>query len=271
MPDVGRFIQLDPLAEKFPYNSTYAIQENKMGMGIELEGLELLKNHTGFFAINGNKMTVKQAPITQRDSFGRPSFRAGDIGLSTSGYNPGGARMSSGTTGLKLDSYKYNGPVPAVVQMQNTRDKISNKGRQSFKTEKKGAEMWNLKQLAADNAISASSGIKESVKLIKLGINIPDAFKSLNDYTQASKDIRAIEGQATRMDDAINYVDSSGINMTTQTRNDVVNFVFDGTLPSGTDTQNGLIIQNGLQILRDNKLPVNPSPAQENANRQILP
>ncbi|WP_162073950.1 RHS repeat domain-containing protein [Chryseobacterium fistulae] len=42
MPDTGRFMQLDPLAEKFPYNSTYAIQENKMGMGIELEGLELL-------------------------------------------------------------------------------------------------------------------------------------------------------------------------------------------------------------------------------------
>ncbi|MBS1572669.1 MAG: hypothetical protein JST62_09770 [Bacteroidetes bacterium] len=88
MPDTCRFIQLDPLAEKFPYNSTYAFQEIKMGMGVELEGLELLKNITGYFAINGNQMTVKQAPITQRDSFGRPSFRAGDIGLSTSGYNP---------------------------------------------------------------------------------------------------------------------------------------------------------------------------------------
>ena len=32
---------IDPLAEKYPYNSTYAFQENKMGMGRELEGLEL--------------------------------------------------------------------------------------------------------------------------------------------------------------------------------------------------------------------------------------
>ncbi|WP_406844824.1 hypothetical protein [Flavobacterium soyae] len=32
---------IDPLAEKYPYNSTYAFQENKMGMGVELEGLEL--------------------------------------------------------------------------------------------------------------------------------------------------------------------------------------------------------------------------------------
>lgn len=34
-------MSIDPLAEKYPYNSTYAFQENKMGMGVELEGLEL--------------------------------------------------------------------------------------------------------------------------------------------------------------------------------------------------------------------------------------
>jgi len=40
-PTIGRFWQIDPLAEKYTYNSTYAFQENKMGMGVELEGLEL--------------------------------------------------------------------------------------------------------------------------------------------------------------------------------------------------------------------------------------
>jgi RHS repeat-associated protein len=39
-PTIGRFWQVDPLAEDYVYNSTYAFQENKMGMGIELEGLE---------------------------------------------------------------------------------------------------------------------------------------------------------------------------------------------------------------------------------------
>ncbi len=38
---IGRFMSIDPLAEKYPYNSTYAFQENKMGLGRELEGLEL--------------------------------------------------------------------------------------------------------------------------------------------------------------------------------------------------------------------------------------
>ncbi|WP_338409100.1 RHS repeat-associated core domain-containing protein, partial [uncultured Flavobacterium sp.] len=39
---IGRFMSIDPLAEKYAYNSTYAFQENKMGMGRELEGLELI-------------------------------------------------------------------------------------------------------------------------------------------------------------------------------------------------------------------------------------
>ena len=34
-------MSVDPLAEKYAYNSTYAFQENKMGLGRELEGLEL--------------------------------------------------------------------------------------------------------------------------------------------------------------------------------------------------------------------------------------
>ncbi|MCX2682141.1 hypothetical protein OOZ15_19500 [Galbibacter sp. EGI 63066] len=41
-PAIGRFWQVDPLAEDYVYNSTYAFQENKMGMGVELEGLEMV-------------------------------------------------------------------------------------------------------------------------------------------------------------------------------------------------------------------------------------
>ena len=40
-PAMGRFMSIDPLAEDYVYNSTYAFQENKLGLGVELEGLEL--------------------------------------------------------------------------------------------------------------------------------------------------------------------------------------------------------------------------------------
>lgn len=39
-PQIGRFMQLDPLAEEYVYNSTYAFSENKVVVDIELEGLE---------------------------------------------------------------------------------------------------------------------------------------------------------------------------------------------------------------------------------------
>ncbi len=38
---VGRFISIDPLAHTYVYNSTYAFQENKLGLGTEVEGKEL--------------------------------------------------------------------------------------------------------------------------------------------------------------------------------------------------------------------------------------
>ncbi len=41
-PTIRRFWHVDPLAEDYVYNSTYAFQENKLGMGIELEGAELV-------------------------------------------------------------------------------------------------------------------------------------------------------------------------------------------------------------------------------------
>lgn len=39
-PQIGRFIEIDPLSEDYEYNSTYAFSENKVTAHIELEGLE---------------------------------------------------------------------------------------------------------------------------------------------------------------------------------------------------------------------------------------
>ncbi len=47
-PVIGRFWSSDPLGSKYPHNSNYAFQENKLGLGVELEGLEL-ENFTSQF------------------------------------------------------------------------------------------------------------------------------------------------------------------------------------------------------------------------------
>ena len=57
-PALGRFISIDPLAEKYAYNSTYAFQENKLGMGIELEGAELIQKIKDWWFELGTRMSL---------------------------------------------------------------------------------------------------------------------------------------------------------------------------------------------------------------------
>ncbi|MGV0757376.1 RHS repeat-associated core domain-containing protein [Empedobacter brevis] len=41
MADIGRFFNIDPLSERYEYQSPYNFAENKLGSGRELEGLEI--------------------------------------------------------------------------------------------------------------------------------------------------------------------------------------------------------------------------------------
>jgi RHS repeat-associated protein len=41
-PALGRFVSIDPLAEEYSHNSTFAFAENKLGLGMEYEGLEMV-------------------------------------------------------------------------------------------------------------------------------------------------------------------------------------------------------------------------------------
>ncbi len=59
-PQTGRFWQVDPLADKYVYNSTYAFSENKVTRHIELEGLEALDiinliRDAAIYLVNGKK------------------------------------------------------------------------------------------------------------------------------------------------------------------------------------------------------------------------
>ena len=54
-PRVGRFFAVDPLAKKYPHNSTYAFSENRVVDAVELEGLEahvLTQDDEGNFSLS---------------------------------------------------------------------------------------------------------------------------------------------------------------------------------------------------------------------------
>jgi RHS repeat-associated protein len=62
-PRLGRFFAVDPLASKYPYNSTYAFSENRVVDGVELEGLEYSPNELLRSGINIGKAYLSKVTV----------------------------------------------------------------------------------------------------------------------------------------------------------------------------------------------------------------
>lgn len=98
-PQIGRFVQIDPLADKFVYNSTYAYAENKPTLGIDLEGLELLPFNSAWFKMAATQsasygtnswntqvnVNANNVPGAFKDNLGNPLFNAGSVGVTSNG------------------------------------------------------------------------------------------------------------------------------------------------------------------------------------------
>ncbi len=66
-PDIGRFFNIDPLADKYVYNSPYAFSENRVIDGRELEGLEWVSTKDGDGKTTGYMWDPKNAYTTDQD------------------------------------------------------------------------------------------------------------------------------------------------------------------------------------------------------------
>lgn len=69
-PQIGRFIQVDPLSDKYAHNSTYAYAENRVIDGIDMEGTEYLSYLTSMYRMGYQLMwyeyprTPSGTPVT---------------------------------------------------------------------------------------------------------------------------------------------------------------------------------------------------------------
>jgi len=70
---IGRFMSIDPLAEKYPYNGVYNFSENRVIDGRELEGLE----YTSTDAILHAKNSGYYTPQKSKSSNSNPNFKVG--------------------------------------------------------------------------------------------------------------------------------------------------------------------------------------------------
>lgn len=70
-PALGRFASLDPLSQKYPYNTPYAFSENKLINGKELEGLEFVNTN-----VYTNQYNTPGAPTTFMQIIAMPFFQS---------------------------------------------------------------------------------------------------------------------------------------------------------------------------------------------------
>jgi len=127
-PDIGRFFNIDPLAESYFYNSPYAFSENKVTSHIELEGLEAVSIQAegrGIVPVVGNLSVTASGAYgiavgTRRgqDGIHAVQYVSGSLGPASGiGLAGGiGTYVNSGDledlSGLALGAGGFLGPTP---------------------------------------------------------------------------------------------------------------------------------------------------------------
>ncbi|WP_344810207.1 RHS repeat-associated core domain-containing protein, partial [Chitinophaga oryziterrae] len=113
-PQIGRFIEIDPLASKYDYNSPYAFSENKVTSHVELEGLEAAD-----FRIERDLRDVSSGKITGEELANRIDIRGkADLIAVGGGLIAGGSVVLSFTypvdAQIIISAALFGGPSPGA-------------------------------------------------------------------------------------------------------------------------------------------------------------
>ena len=97
-PSIGRFFNIDPLAESYVHNSTYAFSENRVIDGVELEGLEYVNANKAriFIKPNSGDIALRMENMTEGTAY---PFRQANKDRSTWTSNSMGNRYINTTIG----------------------------------------------------------------------------------------------------------------------------------------------------------------------------
>lgn len=227
---MGRFFNLDPWSKKYPYNSTFAFQENKMGLGRELEGLELLQDR-GMIITTG---------MTQYDVYPR--------------YH-----ISSYVSSYTLKPEK---PDPQSMDTDELPSGAAGMGKWN------NAD-GSFSSFAGEAKATKALGIFEVIKLAGTAMDGIEGMNKTGDYVKAVKYMDKISGEFKDMKTPLDVVNKSDLQLDNKTKTEITNYVFDGSLPKDINTRNNSvvnlssksnIINTGNSIMRKNGIIVRNSP-----------
>ena len=175
---LGRFFAVDPLAADYVYNSTYAFQENKLGLGTELEGAELRKhewldkegnNHVDYTA---NIKVVNNSSASQKDIISYATDVANSITSKFSGTDADGNIVSMSVKlefvdEISSSDYAFEFTDKVMEKDFFGRDRVA---KADGKVDKIGDTESNRMQLLAPGRAAPSPGA-EAVKREDIGSN----------------------------------------------------------------------------------------------------
>jgi RHS repeat-associated protein len=102
-PSIGRFFNVDPIAEDYYYNSPYAFAENRVIDGNELEGLEWKSIHDDKNKTTVNVVTIKVRNISSRSNVEAMGVAMDIASQSEKSYSGRDADGNSVITKVSLD------------------------------------------------------------------------------------------------------------------------------------------------------------------------
>jgi RHS repeat-associated protein len=244
---ISRFIKVDPLEKEYPWNSTYAFAENSPIQGIDLEGAELLKVNSGWFrmGIDGGKNKIvitkdNNLPSVFKDAHGKPLFTPGSVGLTSKGltnYNKGPI-IQEGNRLPKDGGWQYgqSDPDPANSEAGGYIGRNIDNNR-AF----------------ADRAAAAGSAPGELRSAIKTVQSIP-IWNAYGDLELNKREFSKALDLAAQANTFFTSLDS-------ELQTDVVNFIYDGTLPSldmkdlkKSVNKQMAVLKIGMPILEKNQI-----------------
>jgi len=140
-PQIGRFWQIDPLANKYEYNSTYAFSENHLTGHVELEGLEKISANALYRASMSKK--VQAYSKAAKDAWEQTAHLKVSVGAGEFGgkMQVGIFKLSIGGNGPELSTTISSG---GKVEMNSSLGSFGSEAKSSFGNVEVGASIGNV-------------------------------------------------------------------------------------------------------------------------------
>ncbi|WP_303318397.1 DUF6443 domain-containing protein [Flavivirga abyssicola] len=229
-PAIGRFFNIDPLSEKFMYNSTYAFSENRVIDGVELEGLEYVNaNKARVFVKPNGDVGLRMNNMTEATAI---PFRLSNMDVST--WAPG----TIGNQNINTTIGRISTNLPTKLdlirgQLNQTHNILLPIAQSTGQTDKR----FSPKAIGNGPLVGAKEGraakgilVVEGLKLTGYAIGF---FMKLYDKNQIKKHLGFLE---LAMGDLSDAYDSGLVPRefhNSESFNDLLNVILSGTSVSG--------------------------------------